>query len=104
MKAAVVDQPWIAPADLRLKLFSTMTICFGSLLVYVAIPSGVPELDVYRFCAYTLLVVLGIALVIEGMAGIRTLARVDIVTIWTLYFLTFAEFLHPHVRILYANE
>lgn len=104
MKAAVVDKPWIAPADLRLKLFSTMTICFGSLLVYVAMPTGVPELDIYRYCAYTLFAVLAVALFIEGMAGIRTLARVDIVAIWTLYFLTFAEFLHPHVRILYANE
>jgi hypothetical protein len=103
MKAAMVEQPWVTPADLRLKLFSTLTICVGSLLVYFTMPSNVPELDIYRYCAYTLFVVLAIALVIEGLAGARSLARVDIVAIWTLYFLTFAEFLHPHVRILYEN-
>ncbi|MDB5676598.1 MAG: hypothetical protein JWM65_3580, partial [Sphingomonas bacterium] len=104
MKAAMVDQPWVAPADLRLKLFSTMTICFGSLLVYFTLPANVPELEIYRYCAYSLFAVLAIALIIEGLAGVRTLARVDIVAIWTLYFLTFAEFLHPHVRILYGND
>jgi len=103
MKAAMVDQPWVTPADLRLKLFSTLTICVGSLIVYFTMPSNVPELDIYRYCAYTLFAVLAIALVIEGLAGARSLARVDIVAIWTLYFLTFAEFLHPHVRILYEN-
>lgn len=104
MTAATVEKPWVTPADLRLKLFSTMTICFGAVVVYFTMPSKVVELEIYRYCAYTLLAVLTIALVIEGMAGIRSLARVDIVAIWTLYFLTFAEFLHPHVRILYANE
>jgi hypothetical protein len=104
MKAAMVDKPWVAPADLRLKLFSTMTICFGSLLVYFTMPANVPELEIYRYCAYSLFAVLAIALIIEGLAGVRTLARVDIVAIWTLYFLTFAEFLHPHVRILYGND
>ncbi len=103
MTVAMVDRPWVAPADLRLKLFSTLTICAGCLLIYFTMPTDVPEIDIYRYCAYALFAVLCVALVIEGLAGARSLARVDIVAIWTLYFLTFAEFLHPHVRVLYEN-
>lgn len=104
MNATIAEKPWVAPTDLRLKLFSTLAICAGALLVHFTMPTEVPEIDIYRYCAYALLAVLGVALLIEGLAGARSLARVDIVAIWTLYFLTFAEFLHPHVRILYNNE
>jgi hypothetical protein len=101
MATVMDDQAWVKPADVRLKLFSTITICVGALLVWLTMPTSGTELETYRFCAYTLLVVLGIALGIESLAGIRSLARVDIISLWTLYFLTFAEFLHPHVRLLY---
>lgn len=101
MAVLMDDQAWVKPADARLKLFSTITICVGALLVWFTMPTSGTELETYRYCAYTLLVVLTIALGIEGLAGARSLARVDVITLWTLYFLTFAEFLHPHVRLLY---
>ncbi|MDH7974647.1 hypothetical protein QH494_20850 [Sphingomonas sp. AR_OL41] len=101
MATVADDQAWVKPADLRLKLFSTITICVGALLVWLTIPSSGTELETYRYCAYALLVVLGVSLGIEGLGGVRSLARVDIIALWTLYFLTFAEFLHPHVRLLY---
>ncbi|MDB5711497.1 MAG: hypothetical protein JWL96_3567 [Sphingomonas bacterium] len=102
MNAAMVNQPWVAPANPRFKLFSTLAVCFGSLIIYFTMPTDTTELVTYRYCAYGLLVVLGVALGVEGLAGVRSLARVDVVALWTLYFLTFAEFLHPHVRILYT--
>ena len=104
MTAADSDQPWVKPADGRLKLFGTITICIGSMLVYFLMPTSGSELETYRFCAYALIVVLALALGIEGLGGPRSLARVDIIALWTLYFLTFAEFLHPHVRLLYDRD
>lgn len=104
MTVAEVERPWVAPGDVRLRVFATLTIVFGSLLVYLDMPTGVSELSLYRYCAYGMLAVLAIALGIEGFGGVRSLARVDIVAIWTLYFLTFAEFLHPHVRVLFQGD
>eukprot|EP01035_Chromulina_nebulosa_P011058 gene11058-14801_t len=58
MATVADDQAWVKPADLRLKLFSTMSICVGALLVWLTMPSTGTELETYRYCAYALLVVL----------------------------------------------
>ena len=102
MNPATGDVPvFVAPESPRLKLFSTLIICAGSLFTAFTLPDGLLELDTYRYCAYTMIVTLALAIGVEGMGGVRSLIRVDIVAICTLYFLTFAEFLHPHVRLLY---
>lgn len=94
---------FVAPENARLKLFATLIICAGSLFTVFTLPDSFLELDIYRYCAYTMIVTLALAVGVEGLGGIRSLIRVDIVAICTLYFLTFAEFLHPHVRLLYEQ-
>src|SRR5258706_11481083 len=102
MKPATSNVPvFVVPENPRLKLYSTLIICTGSLFTAFTLPDGLLELDTYRYCAYTMIVTLALALGVEGLGGMRSLVRVDIIAICTLYFLTFAEFLHPHVRMLY---
>jgi hypothetical protein len=94
---------FVTPADPARTLLSTAIICAGCLVTGVSLPDVGPEIDNYRFGAYTMAVVLGAAFAVEGSAGVRSLNRVDIVAIFALYFLSFAEFLHPHVRVLYQG-
>lgn len=94
---------FVTPEDPARKLLSTVVICVGCLMTALSLPSTGPEIDIYRFGAYVVGIMLAVAFAIEGSAGIRSLNRVDIVAIFGLYFLTFAEFLHPHVRVLYKG-
>jgi hypothetical protein len=94
---------WVSPDNPRLKLYSTLVICAGCLLTYLTLPDG-PEVQMYRYCAYTMVTTIAIAFGIEALGGVRSLIRVDIVAIGTFYFLTFAEFLSSNTRVLYQQE
>jgi len=94
---------FVTPEDRARKLLSTVVICAGCLMTGLSLPTTGPEIDIYRFGAYLMGITLAIAFAIEGLAGIRSLNRVDVVALFGLYFLTFAEFLHPHVRVLYQG-
>lgn len=83
------------------KALGTALIVLGCLIAGLTLPSGGSELSVYRYCSYVLGAFLVISLLVEGKTNFRRLVRTDIVAIVSLYFLTFAEFLHPDVRILY---
>jgi len=94
---------FVTPEDPARKLLSTVVICVGCLMTGLSLPTTGPEIDIYRFGAYVMGITLASAFGIEGSVGIRTLNRVDIVAIFGLYFLTFAEFLHPRVLVLYSG-
>jgi len=94
---------FVTPEDPAKKLLSTVVICFGCLMTGLSLPTTGPEIDIYRFGAYVMGIMLAAAFAIEGTGGVRSLNRIDIVAIFGLYFLTFAEFLHPHVKILYQG-
>jgi len=94
---------WVAPENPRLKFYSTLIICVGCLFSYLTLPNGL-EVDMYRYCAYTMVATIGLAFGVEALGGMRSLIRVDIVAIGAFYFLTFAEFLSPNTRVLYAQE
>src|SRR3569833_1753098 len=94
---------WVSPESPRLQLYSTLIICVGCLLTYLTLPDGL-EVPMYRYCAYTMVVTIGIAFGIVALGGIRSLIRVDIVAIGTFYFLTLAEFLSPNTRVLYQQD
>lgn len=94
---------FVAAENPRLRLYSTLIICAGALFTGLTLPDGI-ELETYRYGAYTMIVTLAIAIGVEAIGGVRSLIRVDIVALCTLYFLTFAEFLHPHVRMLFEER
>jgi hypothetical protein len=71
---------------------STAVILCGLTLTSVLLPSD-SALDVYSLAAIGVGLSLSLATVIEGRAGIRKVIRVDILMFWTLYGLTFFEFL-----------
>jgi hypothetical protein len=87
--------------DKSAKAFSTLLIVVGCLVAGLTLPSSGSELSVYRQCSYILGAFLVLALIVEGYTNFRRLIRTDIAALISLYFLTFAEFLHPDVRILY---
>src|SRR4051794_33819299 len=89
---------FVLPEDPTRKLLSTVIICVGCVVTGIALPSSGAEIDIYRFGAYVMGAVLATAFGIEGASGVRSLNRIDIVAIFGLYFLTFAEFLHPNVK------
>jgi hypothetical protein len=95
--------PWVSPENPRLKFFSTLIICTGCLFSYLTLPSG-SELDMYRYCAYSMVVVLALAFGVEALGGMRSLIRVDVVAIGSFYFLTFAEFLASKTLVLHQEE
>lgn len=107
LDAAVAGRPseqralLIPREDKGAKAFSTVLILLGCLTAGLTLPSGGSELSIYRQCSYILGAFLTIALIVEGHANFRRLVRTDIVALLSLYFITFAEFLHPDVRILY---
>lgn len=106
MSARRLEAPggnWVLPGNPRLKFYSTLIICAGCLFTFLTLPDG-PEVGMYRYCAYTVITTLALAFGVEALGGMRSLIRVDIVTIGTFYFLTFAEFLSPHTRVLHAEE
>jgi oligosaccharide repeat unit polymerase len=55
--------------------------------------------NVFAVAAICVGLSLAVATVIEGMGGIRTLIRVDILMFWALYGLTFLEFLFPQPAV-----
>lgn len=94
---------YVTPEDPAYKILSTAIIVVGCLCTGISLPTTGPEIDIYRFGAYVMVGVLAAAFSIEASVGFRSLNRVDIVAIFGLYFLSFAEFLHPNVKILYQG-
>lgn len=98
-----VAEAWVQAENPRLKLFSTLIICAGCAFSYMTLPDS-SEIDMYRYCAYSMAIFLAIAFGVEGLGGIRSLIRVDIVSIGSFYFLTFAEFLATKTFVLHEEE
>jgi hypothetical protein len=93
---------FVAPANPQLMLASTLIICLGSAITALTLPDADLEINTYRYGAYAMALTLALAFGIEVFGGVRSLIRVDIVAMATLFFLTFAEFLAPNVTMLYG--
>ncbi len=104
-RSRVVPDPaaYIVAENPHRKMLSTFIICAGCLLTGLTLPDTPAEIDTYRYGAYAIAAVLALAFFIESAGNMRSLIRVDVVALFGLYFLTFAEFLHPHVRILFQQ-
>ena len=90
---------YLTRSPLELQTLGTAVILLGSLLTYLTIPND-DALTVFRHDAYFFGVTLALAISIELVSGAKALIRPDIIALFTLYFLTFAEFLSPHVMVL----
>jgi len=95
---------FVAPANPQLMLASTLIICLGSAITALTLPDTDIELNTYRYGAYAMGLTLALAIGTETFGGVRSLIRVDLVAIATLFFLTFAEFLAPNVTMLYGTS
>lgn len=78
-------------------------LSIGCLAIGASMPDTLVEVDVYRHCAIWLAPTLGISLAIQAAGNLRRLIRADVVALFVLYFLTFAEFLNPSVQVLFAG-
>jgi len=73
---------------------STIVFLVGLALTYLALPSDSAG-SVFAGAAIGIGLSLVTATAVEARAGVRELIRVDILTLWALYGLTFLEFLFP---------
>ena len=83
------------------KLASTRTIVFGLLATYIVYGAEAADSagTIFSISAFGVGLSLCLATGIEGMAGVRSLIRVDLLILWMLYGLTFLEFLFPQPKI-----
>ncbi|MEO5705956.1 MAG: O-antigen polymerase [Alteraurantiacibacter sp.] len=94
---------YILPSTPRAASFqATFLLVLGAVLTGVSMPETFIEVDVYRHCAIWLGLSLGVSLLVQARGNLRRLIRADVVVMCSLYFLTFAEFLNPRVRVLYS--
>ena len=77
---------------------STATILCGLAITSASLPADTAT-NIFAIAALGVGLTLGVGTWIEGMSGIRTLIRVDILIFWVLYGLTFFEFLFQQSRI-----
>ena len=85
-------QSAIAVSPVTTQAISTTTILCGLAITSVSLPVDTPT-DIFAIAAVGVGLTLGVGTWIEGMSGVRTLIRVDILIFWVLYGLTFFEFL-----------
>lgn len=92
--------PATSPAAL---LQATFLLVIGGLVTGLTMPNTFAEVEVYRHCAFFMGPVIGLSLLVQSRGNLRRLMRADVVALTSLYFLTFAEFLNPSVRVLFAG-
>lgn len=98
------DSGFILPATPpRVMLQATFALVAGCLITGLSMPDGFDELSVYRHCSMYLGLSLAVSLLIQARGNLRRLIRTDVVALCSLYFLTFAEFLNPEVRVLFTG-
>src|SRR5262249_51674469 len=73
---------------------STAVLVLGAMLTYALLPSD-SAVNIFASAAIGVGLSLAIATGVEGMSGVRNLARVDVLMLWVLYGLTVLEFLFP---------
>jgi oligosaccharide repeat unit polymerase len=83
------------------RLASTTTLLAGLLATYVVytVEAKDSAASIFTISAFGVGLTLCLATGIEGMAGVRTLIRVDILILWVLYALIFLEFLLPQPNV-----
>lgn len=101
--ASLAPGAYVIAEDTTRKALSTAIICIGALFTMFTASDRLAEVDTYRYGAYAMGITMLAAFLVEASGGVRSMIRVDIVALFGLYFLTFAEFLHPNVRVLYNN-
>ena len=85
-------QSAVAVSPVTTQALSTATILCGLAITSVSLPVDTAT-NIFAIAAMGVGLTLGVGTWIEGMSGVRTLIRVDILIIWVLYGLTFFEFL-----------
>ncbi len=73
---------------------ATAILVAGILLTGITMPARLSS-ETFQYAAVGVGISLGLALAMEGMAGLRALVRADVVMLLTLFGLTFLEFLIP---------
>ena len=91
-------QSAVAVSPVTTQALSTATILCGLAVSSASLPVETAS-NIFAFAALGVGLTLGVGTCIEGMSGIRTLIRVDILILWVLYGLTFFEFLFQQPRI-----
>jgi len=97
MRAAQLRPSWDPVTDV--KGIATFIILVGLLLCDLTLPNDNP-LDIFRYGAYAVGATLAIGFFVQTAQGFKILLQPDSVAIFTLYFLTYAEFLSPDLRVL----
>lgn len=93
---------YILPATpAKALLQATLIFVIGALITGLTMPDSFAEVEVYRHCAFYLAPTLLLSLLVQVRGNLRRLIRTDVVALGALYFLTFAEFLNPSVRVLF---
>ena len=92
-------RPYLTPVPHERKLLATAVIIVGLALCILMLPSGEP-LEIFRFGAYFVGLTLALAFLVQASGGLKSLLEPDTVMLFTLYFLTYAEFLLPNLRVL----
>ncbi|MXO71624.1 hypothetical protein [Alteraurantiacibacter buctensis] len=102
--AAAQSGGYILPGTPPIALLqATFALVVGCLVTGFSMPEGIDELAVYRHCSMFLGLSLAVSLLIQARGNLRRLIRADVVALCAMYFLTFAEFLNPDVRVLFAG-
>jgi len=79
----------------RARLEATAVLLIGLAATSIFLPSEGDVISIFAFAAIGVGVSLTVATVVEGLQGVRSLIRVDLLMLWVLYGLTFFEFLFP---------
>lgn len=93
----------LPPSSRKATGLATVVLVIGCLIAGVSMPEAFDEVAVFRHCAIVLLISLALSLTIQAAGNPRRLIRADVVALFTLYFLTFAEFLSPNLRVLFSG-
>ncbi|MES2699603.1 MAG: hypothetical protein V4647_08340 [Pseudomonadota bacterium] len=100
---AIRDGEFILPSTPKAAMLqATFVLVLGAILTGVSMPRTLIEVEVYRHCSIFLGLSLVSSLLVQSRGNLRRLIRADVVVMCALYFLTFAEFLNPRVRVLYS--
>src|ERR1019366_1321786 len=91
----------VAVSPVKTQALSTAMILCGLAITMMSLPVDTAT-NIFAIAAVGVGLTLGVGTWLEGMSGIRTLIRVDILILWVLYGLTFFEFLSllPHVDVV----
>src|SRR5205809_149750 len=94
----MIKSPPSAFRSVTARVKSTAIVLLGLTLTSVALPDNY-SVDIFKVAAVGVGLSLSLATGVEGMAGVRSLIRVDILILWVLYGLTFLEFLFPQPNV-----